>query len=137
MRRDVTMLELVTAVTEHTRTEGEAIATIVHMVNSGAVRLAALSAAHVSTLNLPHHVTTLWCQRPGSRGDTAERDPSRRRAYARGHLDATQRPRTALRLADKGHLTAAAPRFSPANPNWAGRCSALAIAVPTVSKGEL
>ena len=35
------------------------------------------------------------------------------------------------------HLTAAAPRFSPANPNWAGRCSALAIAVPTVSKGEL
>ena len=39
MRRDVTMLELVTAVTEHTRTEGEAIATIVHMVNSGAVRL--------------------------------------------------------------------------------------------------
>ena len=39
MRRDVTMLELVTAVTEHMRTEGEAIATIVHMVNSGAVRL--------------------------------------------------------------------------------------------------
>ena len=39
MRRDVTMLELVTAATEHTRTEGEAIATIVHMVNSGAVRL--------------------------------------------------------------------------------------------------
>jgi len=39
MRRDVTLLELVTAVTEHTRTEGEAIATIVHMVNSGAVRL--------------------------------------------------------------------------------------------------
>jgi hypothetical protein len=39
MRRDVTMLDLVTAVTEHTRTEGEAIATIVHMVNSGAVRL--------------------------------------------------------------------------------------------------
>jgi len=27
------------AVTEHTRTEGEAISTIVHMVNSGAVRL--------------------------------------------------------------------------------------------------
>jgi hypothetical protein len=39
MRRDVTMLELVNAVTEHTRTEGQAIATIVHMVNSGAVRL--------------------------------------------------------------------------------------------------
>ena len=39
MRHDVTMLELVTAVTEHTRTEGEAIATIVRMVNSGAVRL--------------------------------------------------------------------------------------------------
>ena len=39
MRRDVTLLELVTAVTEHTRTEGKAIATIVHMVNSGAVRL--------------------------------------------------------------------------------------------------
>jgi len=39
MRRDVTMLDLVNAVTEHTRTEGEAIATIVHMVNSGAVRL--------------------------------------------------------------------------------------------------
>jgi len=39
MKRDVTMLELVNAVTEHTRTEGEAIATIVHMVNSGAVRL--------------------------------------------------------------------------------------------------
>jgi hypothetical protein len=39
MRCDVTMLELVTAVTEHTGTEGEAIATIVHMVNSGAVRL--------------------------------------------------------------------------------------------------
>jgi hypothetical protein len=39
MRRDVTMLELVTAVIEHTRTEGEAISIIVHMVNSGAVRL--------------------------------------------------------------------------------------------------
>ena len=39
MRRDVTMLELVNAVTEHTKTEGEAITTIVHMVNSGAVRL--------------------------------------------------------------------------------------------------
>jgi len=39
VRRDVTMLELVTAVTEHTGTEGEAIATVVHMVNSGAVRL--------------------------------------------------------------------------------------------------
>jgi len=35
MRRDVTMLELVTAVTEHTRTEGEAIATIVHMGQLG------------------------------------------------------------------------------------------------------
>src|SRR5437773_11010703 len=91
---------------------------------------AARSAAHVSTLNLPHHVTTLWCQRPGSRGDTAERDPSRRRAYARGHLDATQRHRTALRLADKGHLTAAAPRFSPANSTWAGRGGSLSIAVP-------
>jgi len=33
------MLELVNAVTEHTRTEGQAIATIVHMVNAGAVRL--------------------------------------------------------------------------------------------------
>jgi len=33
------MLELVTAVTEHTRTEGEAIAIIVHMINSGTVRL--------------------------------------------------------------------------------------------------
>jgi hypothetical protein len=39
MRRDVTMLELITAVIEHTRTEGEAISIIVHMVNSGAVRL--------------------------------------------------------------------------------------------------
>ena len=39
MRRDVTMLELMTALTEHTGTEAEAIATIIHMVNSGAVRL--------------------------------------------------------------------------------------------------
>ena len=39
MRRDVTMLELVNAVTEYTRTEGEAIVTIVHMINSGEVRL--------------------------------------------------------------------------------------------------
>ena len=39
LRRDVTMLELVTVVNEHTRTEGEAVATITHMVNSGAVRL--------------------------------------------------------------------------------------------------
>jgi len=39
MSRDVTMLELVTVVTEHTETEGEAIATIVHLVNSGTVRL--------------------------------------------------------------------------------------------------
>ena len=39
MRRDVTMLELVNAVTEHTRTEGQAIATIVQMIDSGAVRL--------------------------------------------------------------------------------------------------
>ena len=48
MGRDVTMLELVTAVTEHTRTEGEAIAIIVHMVNSGAVRLCGtFSGAHI------------------------------------------------------------------------------------------
>jgi hypothetical protein len=39
MRRDVTMLELVTAVIEHTRTDDEAISIIAHMVNSGAVRL--------------------------------------------------------------------------------------------------
>lgn len=39
MRRNITMLELVTAVAEHARTEAELIATVVHMINSGAVRL--------------------------------------------------------------------------------------------------
>lgn len=40
MTNHVTLLELVSAVQEHARTEAEVIATVVHMVNSGAVRLA-------------------------------------------------------------------------------------------------
>lgn len=35
----VTLLELVTTVSEFARSENEVIATVVHMVNSGAVRL--------------------------------------------------------------------------------------------------
>ena len=39
MTRDVTMLELVTDLSNSARTEAEVIATVVHLVNSGAVRL--------------------------------------------------------------------------------------------------
>ena len=39
MARNVTLLDLVTAVNDSAETEAEVIATVVHMVNSGAVRL--------------------------------------------------------------------------------------------------
>ena len=39
MTQDITLLELVTAVSEYTTAEAEVIATVVHMVNSGMVRL--------------------------------------------------------------------------------------------------
>ena len=39
MALNTTLLELVNAICEHTRTDAEVIATIVHMVNSGRVRL--------------------------------------------------------------------------------------------------
>jgi hypothetical protein len=39
MGRDVTLLDLVTAVCRYARTDAEVIATVVHMVNSGSVRL--------------------------------------------------------------------------------------------------
>jgi hypothetical protein len=39
MTQDITLLDLVTAVSEHTRGEAELIATVVHLVNSGIVRL--------------------------------------------------------------------------------------------------
>ena len=39
MARDLTLLDLVTAVSENARSEAEVIATVVYMVNSGAVRL--------------------------------------------------------------------------------------------------
>jgi hypothetical protein len=39
MARNVTLLELVNAVAEHTRSETELIATVAYMVNRGHVRL--------------------------------------------------------------------------------------------------
>jgi len=39
MPRDVTLLELVIAVSRCARTDAEVIATVVHLVNSGMVRL--------------------------------------------------------------------------------------------------
>jgi hypothetical protein len=39
MTQDITLLDLVVAVSEHTKTEAEVIATVVHLVNSGIVRL--------------------------------------------------------------------------------------------------
>ena len=39
MSLDMTLLELVNAVADYTPSENEVIATVVHMVNSGAVRL--------------------------------------------------------------------------------------------------
>ena len=39
MSRDTTLLELVDAVADTARTDEELIATVVHMVNSGTVRL--------------------------------------------------------------------------------------------------
>ena len=39
MAPKVTMLDLVSAVAQHARTEAEVIATVVYMVNSGSVRL--------------------------------------------------------------------------------------------------
>ena len=39
MSVDMTLLELVNAVADYARSDAEVIATVVHMVNSGAVRL--------------------------------------------------------------------------------------------------
>ena len=39
MTQDITLLELVVAVSEHASGEAEVIATVVHLVNSGVVRL--------------------------------------------------------------------------------------------------
>jgi hypothetical protein len=39
MTNHVTLLELVTTIMEHTVSEAELLATVVHLVNSGAVRL--------------------------------------------------------------------------------------------------
>ena len=39
MARSSTLLDLVTAVSEHARTEAELLATVVYLVNSGRVRL--------------------------------------------------------------------------------------------------
>jgi hypothetical protein len=39
MARDVTLLDLVSALVERTRTDAELIAAVVHLVNSGTVRL--------------------------------------------------------------------------------------------------
>ncbi len=39
MRTETTLLDLVTAVSQSARSETEVIATVVHMVNSGMVRL--------------------------------------------------------------------------------------------------
>jgi hypothetical protein len=39
MVRHVTMLDLVNAISEHAKSEAEVIATVVYLVNSGAVRL--------------------------------------------------------------------------------------------------
>ena len=39
MTQDITLLELVTTVSEYTTGEAELVATVVHMVNSGMVRL--------------------------------------------------------------------------------------------------
>ena len=39
MARNITMLELVTIVGQYAQTEEELIATVVHLVNSGTVRL--------------------------------------------------------------------------------------------------
>ena len=39
MTTTTTLLELVNAITAHSRSDAEVVATIVHLVNSGAVRL--------------------------------------------------------------------------------------------------
>ena len=39
MAQNMTLLDLVNAVSDHARSEAEVIATVVYMVNSGAVRL--------------------------------------------------------------------------------------------------
>ena len=39
MTQDITLLDLVVAVSEHANGEAEVIATVVHLVNSGVVRL--------------------------------------------------------------------------------------------------
>ena len=39
MPRKITMLDLVWAISQHARSEAEVIATVVHLVNSGTVRL--------------------------------------------------------------------------------------------------
>lgn len=39
MANDITLLDLVSAVSEYARTDTEVVATVVHLVNSGAVRL--------------------------------------------------------------------------------------------------
>lgn len=39
MAPSVTLLELITAVAKYARTDAEIVATVIHMVNSGSVRL--------------------------------------------------------------------------------------------------
>jgi hypothetical protein len=39
MARNMTMLDLVIAVQDHARTDAEVVATLAHLINSGAVRL--------------------------------------------------------------------------------------------------
>lgn len=50
----VTMLDLVTAVAEVAKSDAEVIATVVHLINSGKVRLAGrLRGAHFDLRTLP------------------------------------------------------------------------------------
>jgi len=46
----VTMQELVSAVAEHAQSEAEVLATVVHMVNTGLVRLAGFDLRTLPTL---------------------------------------------------------------------------------------
>ena len=53
MKATTTLLELVTAVTDEAESEDEVIATVVHLVNSGAVSLCGIRSALIQAARCP------------------------------------------------------------------------------------
>src|SRR4030095_9462832 len=88
MPRNVTLLELVNAVAEHTRSEAELIATVAYMVNRGHVCLCGNFKGQRFDLSA-------WTAAGGGRGISHDRVPSLHRTDGSGRRfgDAFEAPR--------------------------------------------